>query len=255
MSARIVCAALAACCLAAPLAAQGTPPTTQTPPQVPPQTAPQVPPAAAPADSGGSEGGAPLELRLAGFTNMSTRTTATATTANASTSPSMMGAEFALRSLNGGGLFVRFSEGTLSPAPTLVKMSFLDGRLELGGRTVVLELGYLLKSENDGGVLTQTGYARAGFRTAFHFGSSGVVAEMEASYFRDPTQEKSGITGSGITGESSVLYTPPKLPFYLQLGYRRDAWAYTYTGTPVGAITAEEWSTVFLGVGFQLGLP
>ena len=141
---RIVCAAFAAGCLAAPLSAQGTPPTTQTPPQTPPQAV--APPAASADSSGGSEGGAPLELRLAGFTNMSTRTTATATTAGASTSPSMMGAEFALRSLNGGGLFLRFSEGTLSPAPTLVKMSFLDGRVELGGRTVVLELGYLLKS-------------------------------------------------------------------------------------------------------------
>ena len=82
------------------------------------------------------------------------------------------------------------------------------------------------------------------------------MAELEASYFRDPTQEKSGVTGSGITGESSVLYAVPKLPFYVQLGYRRDAWAYTYTpGSQVNPITAEEWSTVFLGVGFQLGLP
>lgn len=250
MTMRMVRAALgAAFLLAAQLQAQGTPPTSQTPPQAAPQPA-----APAPVDSTASEGGAPLELRLAAFTNSAKRTTTTATTPTAS-SPSMIGEEFAIRSLNGGGLFVRFSEGTLSPAPALVKMSFLDGRLELGGRTVVLELGYLLKSENDNGVLTQTGYARAGFRTAFHFGSSGIVAELEASYFRDPTQEKSGVTGSGITGESSVLYAVPKLPFYVQLGYRRDAWAYTYTAVPPNAVTAEEWSTVFFGVGFQLGLP
>lgn len=245
MSMRFVSAAFAALCAAAPIFAQETPPA----------SAP-APAAAAPTDTAAaaSEGGAPLELRLAGFTNMASRTTAAGGTTT-TTSPSMLGEEFAIRSLDGSGLFVRFSEGTLATAPALVKMSFLDGRVELGGRTVALELGYMLKSENDGGVLTQTGYARAGFRTAFHFGSSGIVAELEASYFRDPTQEKSGVTGSGITGESSVLYVPPRLPFYLQLGYRRDVWTYTYTGTPVNPVTAEEWSTVFLGVGFQLGLP
>jgi hypothetical protein len=242
---RIMCAALAACCVAGPVLAQGTPPGAQTPPQ--------TPPAAAPADSV-PEHSAPLELRLAGLSLSSNRTVATATTTSPSSS-SMIGGEFVLRGGNGGALILRYASGTTSPAPALTKMSLLDGRVEIGSRTVALELGYLLRGVTAGGTTTSTGYARAGFHTAFHFGSSGVVAEMEASYFRDPTQEKSGVTGSGIAGESSLLYTPPKVPFYLQLGFRREAWSYTYTGAQVNPITAEEWSTVFFGVGFQLGLP
>ena len=244
---RIICATLAACCIAAPILAQGTPPTSPLPQT--PAVAPAGAPAAAPVDSNADQGG-PVELRLEGLSLSSNRTTATATTTSPS-SPSMIGAEFALRSHNGGGIVLRYASGTTTPT----KMSLFDGRVEIGSRTVALELGYLLRSETGAGVTTTTGYARAGFRTAFHFGSSGVVAELEGSYFRDPTQEKSGVTGSGIAGESSVLYTPPKVPFFVQLGFRREAWSFTYTGTPVNPVTAEEWSTVVLGVGFQLGLP
>lgn len=215
------------------------------------QEAPAAPATQAiPADSG-KEGGPPLELRIAAFSLMANRTVVSGSAA-ATSSASMTGAELVLRSLQGGGLLVRYASGNAGSGATAGKVSLLDGRVEIGSRTFVLELGYMLRNENVAGTSTQTGYARGGFRSELHFGSSGVVAGFAASYFRDPTQEKSGIQGSGIDGEASLVYVLPKLPIYVQLGFRREAWTFTQ---PVGASIPEEWSTVFLGAGFQIGLP
>lgn len=213
------------------------------------QETPVPAPSVVPADSTKRDG-PPLEMRVAVLSLMTNLSVASGTTA-ATASASLAGAELVFRSLDGGGILMRYASGSVGSGVTAGKLSLLDGRLEIGSRTVLLELGYMLRSESVSGVTTQNGYARGGFRTNFHFGSSGIVADLEASYFKDPSQEKNGITGSGIEGESSVLYAIPKLPIYVQLGFRRETW--NYTG-PV-AVSAEEWSTVFLGGGFQLGLP
>jgi hypothetical protein len=215
-------------------------------------TQPPSPAPAPEADSGVSTS-APLELRLAYFTMPTRRTVATNSANFDQSSPSISGVELVLRSLDGPGLLLRYATAS-SPGGGAAggALTNLDGRLQLGGRNFVIELGYLQRTTVTAGTNTSTGFGRGGFRTDLRFGSSGVIAGFAASYLRTIAPDKTTSREAyGIDGETSILYAPPKYPVYVQLGFRRETMKFSTKGFPD---TPEEMSTMFLGIGFQLGL-
>lgn len=196
---------------------------------------------------------APVELRLAYFTMPTRRTVATNALNFDQSSPSISGVEFVLRSLDGPGLLLRYATAS-SPGGGAAggALTNLDGRIQLGGRNFVIELGYLQRTASIAGISTPTGFGRGGFRTDLRFGSSGVIAGFAASYLRTIAPDKATSREAyGIDGETSILYAPPKYPVYVQLGFRRETMKFRATGLPD---TPEEMSTMFLGIGLQLGL-
>jgi hypothetical protein len=212
--------------------------------------APDTMPATSPSDSTAG-GPATFELRLAGFEMPATHLVGVTPASYATSSPSFTGAEFLIRSTDGGGLRLRYATAPASGSNVAgTAMSDLDGRLSIGTRTFNLELGYLLETETTGGASQQHGFGRAGFRSDINLGSSGITAGFAASYLREPTAEKDSAQGQGIEGETSVLYAPAALPVYVQLGYVRQAFRFSYPNAPN---RPEEVSMVLIGAGFQVG--
>lgn len=208
---------------------------------------------AAPAGAAAASSTSDLELRLAAFTLPSKRTKSTSTTAYDAASPSMTGAEFVIRAIDTGGLRVRYESASASGNGAAgIQFTNLDGRLAIGSRVFDVELGYLLRTETSAAaVKTQLGFPRAGFRSDLNLGSSGITVGFAASYLRQAQAAKDGSLGQGLEGETTGIYVPPMVPFYLQLGFRRQALRFTNQGAKV---RSEEMSTVFLGVGFEIGL-
>lgn len=207
---------------------------------------------AAPDSSSSGPRESPIELRLAAFTMPSRRTVSTSSTMFDNASPSIVGFEFVIREMDGGGL--RIAYGTSSGSGSGAsggKLTTLDGRFLVGSRIFNVELGYMLRTTTIAGKDSTLGVARAGVRSDMKLGSSGITVGWAASYLRQPVASKDGTLFQGIEGETSVLYAPPIVPIYVQLGFRRSALQHTRTTSPN---VAEEISTVFFGVGFHLGL-
>lgn len=193
-----------------------------------------------------------LEIRLGLFTMPSKRTVATSAVAYSDAAPSMTGAEFVVRSTDGQGLRFRYSTAsTTGVGRADGALTYLDGRFEIGTREFNVEAGYLLRSETISGTKTQLSFWRAGFRSDIRLGASGVTAGFAASYMRQPAPETDGSQGWGLDGETSVLYASAKVPLYAQLGFRRETLHFTLKVPPD---RPEEMSTVFVGVGYHIGL-
>jgi hypothetical protein len=208
---------------------------------------------ASPVDSSAGKKGM-TELRLAAFTMPSRRSVGIASSSVVyNASPAFSGVEFLVRSIDGGaGLHLRYATASPDGAGLAsYAMKYLDGRLLLGSRGFSVELGYLLRTETIAGKDSTHGFARAGFRTDINLGSSGITAGVAASYLRLPEADSLGNIAWGIDGETSVLYALPMAPVYVQLGYRRETYTFEYKKSPS---RPEQISTLFLGVGFHLGL-
>jgi hypothetical protein len=130
-------------------------------------------------------------------------------------------------------------------------LRYLDGRVNLGSTHFSVEVGYVLRTEKFASADTSVGLARAGFRANYHVGTKGLVIGWAASYMRQLKADTGAMKGEGIEAETSVLYVAPRLPFYVQLGYRREIMQFKSDTEPM---RPEEMSMLFFGVGVHRGI-
>lgn len=170
-------------------------------------------------------------------------------------SGSAQGAELELWAPTGGGLRARYVTGTIGEGGPAVdgKLDVLDARFLLGVPGLALVPGYQLRQANWNGQRRQTHLAMIGMELGRRFGGSGVHVRAGATYLREPKESKGdSLVMSGVEAQSSVVYSPPRLPLFFEVGYRRDVFAYKRESV---AARREENSGLILSIGVQTGLP
>jgi hypothetical protein len=171
-------------------------------------------------------------------------------------SASLTGGEFwALDGSGGAGIMVRYASGTLDGAASSLssgKLEYLDGRVLLGERKLALILGYTMRTQAYGGEDRSFNLPRAGIQGGYHFAGSGVVLRAAGSYLRTVKRADSdSLEADGIEGETAFLFVPPRVPFYVELGYRRELFNLKKAKN---VVRREEVGGVMLSIGMQYGL-
>jgi hypothetical protein len=123
-----------------------------------------------------------------------------------------------------------------------------DGNVLLGTPTFNISIGAskrALSSTTTNATRVFT-FGRVGCQMSFLVGGSGLRAQIGAWGYVPASPDSMKIGGEG---EGSIIYTPPVIPFYLQLGYRTEVF------TPkVGRLEApEEVRGLRIGGGIQFG--
>lgn len=193
------------------------------------------------------------ELRLAAFTVSGKRSVTLSATDVASATPSLKSVELVWRGTDAGIRLRYETASTSGQLPAGAAITYLDGRVNFGGKHFNLEVGYMLRQEKLAAVDTSTGLISGGFRGDYRVGAAaGIIVGWAATYLRQPTPPSGASWAEGVEGEISVLYAPPRYPVYVQLGYRREVMRVTGGSSPTRQF--EELSLMFIGIGFQLGL-
>lgn len=104
---------------------------------------------------------------------------------------------------------------------------------------------------------TQFDMGLAGVSMTHAIGGTGLRTNLMAAVYL-PVQKSSGNSTSsgtgaeidkGMEGEASIMYTPPKIPLFLQVGYRTEV----FTSKRGTTVTPEEVRGLKVGGGIQLG--
>jgi hypothetical protein len=124
-----------------------------------------------------------------------------------------------------------------------------DVRLLVGPQIFTAEVGGTRRVFS--GPLSQVtlGLTRIGLRSTFLLGGSGLRGSIGGWALSGSTLPVGVEKVEGIEGETSLQYLLPKLPAYLQVGYRREVLNVTYT-TRKGP---EEVGALVLGGGILFG--
>ncbi len=169
------------------------------------------------------------------------------------TSSSLKGIEADITALGGGpGIGGRILDGTFGGA----KMSLKEGRVFVGADYFRIEGAFGQRSLY--GTDSLFLFTRGGARSTIRIGGSGVAVMLSGSkYFKGDFQNKKSATtttaGStsistdpdGWEGETGLSYSTPKVPVFVQIGYRSE---YFKLGT-----RAEHSSGLVLQTGLWLG--
>jgi hypothetical protein len=161
------------------------------------------------------------------------------------------------------GIAVRYLEGTFAGQPDLVSA---DVNLLLFPHQFSLVGGYgrrgLIPGVNVPSAQRQVfAFGRAGVSTSGWIGGTGLKAEVCGAFYipipdSAPTSTTGALTATkmsnGMEGEASVIYSPPHLPFYIQIGYRAEVFN-TATGTTTKVKNSEQVRGIRLGGGMQFG--
>jgi hypothetical protein len=212
----------------------------------------------APATTDKQPGPSSFLFRVGGFMQNGQRNYAFNSTVNGGTG-SLKGVEVLLRG-GGVGLSVRSQTGTFTTSTycdptgcnpssgTQPDVTSADASLLLGPRAFTVFLGASKRALTDVDLnVTQVyTFARVGAQMNFVIGGSGLSAQIGGWGYVPADQETMKIGGEG---EGSIIYTPPKLPIYLQLGYRTEVFTSKTTTTQ----TPEEVRGLRLGGGIQFG--
>jgi hypothetical protein len=195
------------------------------------------------------------EIRFALMSDGITRAMAVETSPSFKRSTRLNGVEFLARSTKSGGVQLRYVKGDLG-GPTSDASSgpleYVDGRVFIGPRKFAVALGYLGRSQNFNQAKRRFDLARGGLNMTYHFDGAGVGFNFAGSYLRTVTKTKAdSLEAEGFEGETGVLYAVPKLPVFLQLGYRRELFRIFKESD---TIRREEVSGVLLSLGLQYGL-
>jgi hypothetical protein len=174
-------------------------------------------------------------------------------------SGSLKGVEVLLRG-SGVGLSVRSQTGTFKTAlycdptgcssttGTQPDVTSADVSLLLGPRAFTVFLGGSKRAltDVDLGVTQVYTFARVGAQMSFIIGGSGLSAQIGGWGYVPSEPEKMKLGGEG---EGSIIYTPGKLPVFIQLGYRTEV----FTSKTLTTQTPEEVRGLRLGGGIQFG--
>lgn len=167
----------------------------------------------------------------------------------------LRGLELLVMGAQGGGLRGRFETGSVAGAqsvPAAGKMQNVVASLIMGRQEFALVGGFRMMT------IVFNGERRfympeLGLEGGKHFAGAGTLLKAAVTYRRTITEAKGdSVRLSGLEARTSVLYIPPRLPFYVELGYRRDL---LELSRPSNDVTRrEENSAVILSLGLQSGL-
>jgi hypothetical protein len=190
--------------------------------------------------------GAGTELRISGFMISGDRSFNFANTIDTATG-SIKGIDVLVRN-NGIGLGFRSLTGTFGKQPHVTSA---DARLYLFPRVFSVMVGAgrrALWSELNATSPAQFDIGIVGISSTIAIGGSGLHTNVAGSYYV-PAGTSTDKIKSGMEGEASIMYRFPKLPLFVQAGYRTELFT-TKAGTRE---TPEEVRGVRLGGGLQLG--
>lgn len=146
-----------------------------------------------------------------------------------------------------GGLHVRTFGVDLERG---VGVANLDVRLQLGPQWLSLEAGQTRRAIVGELASSQYTMSRLGLRSTFALGGSGLRGMVGAWSLAGSTVPTGVREASGLEGESALLYHFAKLPAFVQLGYRAEAYAVTLTN---GRAAPEELGVLTVGGGISFG--
>ena len=156
---------------------------------------------------------------------------------------SLKGVDVLLRG-GGAGISARSLSGTFGQLDVISA----DVNLLLGPPVFTVSVG-ASKCALSSTLATQVyTFGRVGVQMSFLIGGTGLSAQVGGcGYVPSPDDTKRMKVGG--EGEGSIIYTPPKFPIYLQLGYRTEV----FTSQTLTTQTPEEVRGLRLGAGIQLG--
>lgn len=160
---------------------------------------------------------------------------------------SIKGVDFLLRG-KGAGISFRSLSGTFGTQPNVASA---DARLLFFPQQFSIMLGAARRatwSELNETSPTVFDMGVAGVSSTIPIGGSGLRTNVSAAIFLPLSKPEQNVKG-GLEGEASLLYAIPKLPFFLQVGYRTEL----FTSKGDNFETPEEVRGIRLGGGLQLG--
>jgi hypothetical protein len=188
----------------------------------------------------------PSEFRVAGIMMSGERSLEFANQVTTETG-SLSGVEMLLRA-EGAGISIRTLTGEFGDGNHVTSA---DARLYLMPRVFSLMLGATrraLWTQLNENAPTTFDFGMAGVSSTVNVGASGIRTNVNGAYYF-PFSEQSAPMKSGMEGEVSVMYIVPRLPFFVQLGYRTEIFTQRY-GT---RLTPEEIRGIRFGGGLQGG--
>jgi hypothetical protein len=195
------------------------------------------------------------EIRFGVISDGITRAMAFGDSPSFKRSSRITGVEFLARSIGSGGVQLRYAKGELDGASTddsAGPLEYVDGRFLIGPRKFALAVGYLGRTQNVSSEKRRFDMARGGAQMTYQFEGAGIGFNLAGSYLRTVKKEKvDSLEAEGFEGETSVLYAIPRLPVYVQLGYRRELFRLFKDDA---TLRREEVSGVMLSLGVQYGL-
>ena len=183
------------------------------------------------------------EIRLGGFMVSGQRDAAFNNTVTTATG-SLKGVEVLMRA-PGIGVQVRSSESAFGNPPDVINA---DASLILGPPVFSVFVGggkRALSSTLGSTVFT---YARVGLQMTFNIGGTGLRAQFGGWGLAAGPEDKERMD-PGAEGEASILYSPPRVPLFVQLGYRNEI----FKSKSPSSATPEEIRGLRLGAGIQFG--
>lgn len=191
-----------------------------------------------------ARGQAPVEFRIGVHSDNTKRNTSLGDAVTGRGSASVQTFEALLFSGDGGaGIGGRVMRGTFVDDFTLK-----EGIVVLGAAVFQVEGAYGQRSLS--GTDSLVTFGRAGARSVIQIGGSGVSLGFAGSKYFPRTFDFANSKDStgkpdGWEGETDIYYTAPKVPFYLQLGYRTEYFQY--------GKREENMHGVMLGAGIWFG--
>jgi hypothetical protein len=164
-----------------------------------------------------------------------------------STTGSIQGVDFLFRG-KAAGVSFRSMTGTFGDQPHVTSA---DARLLLFPQVFSIVAGVgrrALWSELNAATPTQFDVGIAGISSTVRIGGSGLRTNISASVYL-PAGETSDRIKGGMEGEASLIYTLPRVPLFVQLGYRTEV----FTSKNNDFEVPEEVRGIRLGGGLQLG--
>jgi hypothetical protein len=167
----------------------------------------------------------------------------------------LAGVEFVAKDDDGAGVHLRYAAAEIAGPATSVsagKLEYVDGKLIIGSKAFAVTAGYRLRTFRYPQVDRRMHFAHAGAQAGYRFHGAGIELNVAGSYFRSVKKDAvDSLQVSGWEGESSIMYTVPRLPLYVGLGYRRELFDLRRdTAFP----RREELGGLLLTVGVQAGL-
>jgi hypothetical protein len=201
-------------------------------------------PAPAPADTLAKTPGAKKwEIRLGGFMVNGERSAVFNNTVSTSTG-SLKGVEVLLRA-PGIGIQVRSSESAFGNPPDVINA---DASLILGPPAFSIFLGGAKRAITSSIGTNVFTFARVGLQMTFGIGGTGLRAQFGGWGYAAGPDDKDRMD-PGAEGEASILYSPPRIPVFVQVGYRNEIFKSKTSSTA----TPEEVRGLRLGAGIQFG--
>ena len=186
----------------------------------------------------------PVDFRAGVFTGGTKRNVAVDNSVTERLDASVKGFEVMLSGAQGtAGLGGRYMDGTFGTE----KLTIREGRVFVGESWFRVEGAYGDRSIF--GIDSTVTFIRAGARSIVRIGGSGISLSASGSkYFAGDFWKKKPVESSKTDGweaETAIFYTTPRIPAFLQLGYRTEYFSF--------GNREEHVSGVLLGMGVWLG--